>query len=459
MHLDDLRVEQLSAPLGLWTPHPRFSWLLPAGLEAQNAYELVIRDRDGAEWTSGRVESAESVLVEAAGVEAASRTAYDWRVRVWADDEADPTAWAVSTFETSILDPSEWRAQWIEPEQESVRPDGAQNFAELFSLRIETPPEDRLLPTPYVRQRFDLDGVPVRARLYATAHGIYQAELNGQPVGDQVFAPGVETYGASLSFQTYDATAAVQAGSNVFGMVLSDGWYAGRVGILGSSRGYGDRLRAFWQLHVETEDGRAHVFSSDGSARSSTRGPIRYADLAVGEGYDARLDWAGWSTPAFDDRDWDRVTVAHPDQPLVPFEGEPVRRGGCGVTSSVRSPTSRWSTPATSMTTTFADRGAPGAPHRHTLSAGRSDQAVPHPGEVAQPVGRVASGLGEFRDALGPRPHEERRGEGGDRGGGGVEVGLTRRRPGERAQLQGDHLLDLRGDRAEAGRLPLHERR
>jgi alpha-L-rhamnosidase len=326
MHLKHLRVEQLSAPLGLWTSRPRFSWILPEGVGAQSAYELVIEDPDGSAWTSGRVESAESVLVEAAGFEAASRTAYAWRVRVWADGAAEPTEWAESTFETSILDPAEWQAQWVEPEQESVRPDGAQNFAELFSLRIATPPEERLLPTPYVRQRFEVDGVPVRARVYATAHGIYQAELNGHPLGDQVFAPGVETYGASLSFQTYDATAAVRAGSNVFGMVLSDGWYAGRVGILGSSRGYGDRLRALWQLHVETEDGRIHVFFSDGSARSSTRGPIRYADLAVGEGYDARIDWTGWSTPAFDDGDWDPVTIARAEQPLVPFEGEPVRR-------------------------------------------------------------------------------------------------------------------------------------
>lgn len=328
MHLEYLRVEQLSAPVGLWTSRPRFSWQLPAGStgHAQSAYELMIHDREGASWTTGRVESADSVLVEVPGFEARSRTAYTWRVRVWVEGSPDPTGWAESAFETSILDPAEWEAHWVEPEQESVRPDGAQNFQELFSLRIDTPPEERLLPTPYLRQRFELDGVPVRARVYATAHGIYQAELNGHPLGDQLFAPGVETYGASLSFQTYDATSAVQTGSNVFGVVLSDGWYAGRVGILGSSRAYGDRLRAYWQLHVETEDGRTHVFSSDGSARSSTRGPIRYADLAVGEGYDARIAWTGWSTTAFDDGDWSPVTVAHPEQTLVPFEGEPVRR-------------------------------------------------------------------------------------------------------------------------------------
>lgn len=328
MDLHRLRVEQLDRPLGLATSRPRFSWqLVPTrdGL-VQTAYELVIEDRSGASWTTGRVDSDESVLVEVPGFRAASRTEYSWRVRVWGADSPDPSAWAASTFETSILDPAEWVAQWVEPEQESVRADGAANFAELFSLRIDTPPEERLLPTPYVRQSFELEGRPVSARLYATAHGIYQAELNGRPVGDQVFAPGVETYGVALSFQTYDVTSALQAGRNVLGVVLSDGWYAGRVGILGSSGGYGDRLRTLWQLHVETDDGRTHVFCSGESARSSTAGPIRYADLAVGEGYDARIDWTGWSRESFDDADWSAVTVVHPDQTLVPFEGEPVRR-------------------------------------------------------------------------------------------------------------------------------------
>ncbi|SBS71512.1 hypothetical protein MIPYR_20049 [uncultured Microbacterium sp.] len=207
-----------------------------------------------------------------------------------------------------------------------MREDGAADFRELFSLRIDSPPEERLLPAPYLRQRFHLAHYPVRARLYATAHGIYHAELNGEPVSDEVFAPGVESYDIHLSFQTYDVTDHLALGENVLGVVLSDGWYAGRVGILGASKGYGDRLKAIWQLEVEYADGTTQTIASDGSAVSSTEGPIRYADLAVGEAYDARIDWNGWSTAVFDDSAWAPVTEVDLEQSLVPFVGEPVRR-------------------------------------------------------------------------------------------------------------------------------------
>lgn len=329
--LANLRVEQLERPLGLWTTHPRFSWQISAESETdvlQTAYELEVEavGHAGLIRRSGRVESRDSVLVELDDLELRSATAYRWRVRCWTNASTVPTDWVESTFESSLLSPDDWNARWIEPAQTPVRKDGAADFQELFSLRIDTPPEERLLPAPYVRQRFRLAQDPVRARLYATAHGIYQAEINGTAVSDELFAPGVESYDIHLSFQTFDVTDQLTSGENVLGIVLSDGWYAGRVGILGASRGYGDRLRAIWQLELAFADGTAQTVVSDGSALSSTDGPIRYADLAVGEGYDARVDWEGWSTPGFDDSAWTPVTEVDLEQSLVPFVGEPVRR-------------------------------------------------------------------------------------------------------------------------------------
>ncbi len=316
--------------MGVWTARPRFSWQLTTTTEVdliQTAYELEVEAAGGGSaQRSGRIASRDCVLVELDGFEAVTAAAYRWRVRCWTNASADPTPWAESTFETTLLSPDEWRARWIEPDQVAVRQDGAASFHELFGLRIDSPPEERLLPAPYLRQRFHLAQHPVRARLYATAHGIYQAELNGERVSDELFAPGVESYDIRLSFQTYDVTDRLSSGENVLGVVLSDGWYAGRVGILGASRGYGDRLRAIWQLEVDYADGTSQTVASDGSAVSSTDGPIRYADLAVGEGYDARIEWDGWSTPGFDDSAWSPVTEVDLDQSLVPFVGEPVRR-------------------------------------------------------------------------------------------------------------------------------------
>lgn len=324
-----LRVEHLERPIGVWTARPRFSWQFETdGFDvAQTAYELQVTDADDSEpiWHGRRVRSSRTTLVEHGGPELRSATKYAWRVRAWLDGSSDPTDWAESEFETTLLGDEPWAAPWIEPEQAPVRPDGASHFRELHSLRIDTPPEDRLLPPPYLRERFDLDGDVVRARLYATAHGIYRAEINGSPVSDELFAPGNDSYDRRLSFQVYDVTELLERGENVLGLVLSDGWYAGRVGILGSSRHYGDRLRATWQLRLTHADGSVRTITSDDTAVSSTDGPLRYADLAVGERFDARVDWEGWSRPGFDDSAWSPVAIVDVDQHLVPFAGEPVR--------------------------------------------------------------------------------------------------------------------------------------
>ena len=93
------------------------------------------------------------------------------------------------------------------------------------------------------------------ARLYITAHGLYEAWLNGQRVGDQVFTPGYTPYDRRLQYQVYDVTAMLQEGENVLGAILGDGWYRGKVYITGNRNVYGDRLGLLAVLEIETADG------------------------------------------------------------------------------------------------------------------------------------------------------------------------------------------------------------
>ncbi|MEP6843065.1 MAG: family 78 glycoside hydrolase catalytic domain [Pseudolysinimonas sp.] len=324
-----LLVERLDRPIGIWTVRPRFSWRLDAqgaSSVVQVGYEIEIREAGGGiVGATGPVSSRDLALVEVGGFVARSATEYSWRVRVWLQGRPEPTEWADSTFETSLLHEGDWDAQWIEPTQEPVRPDGAADFRSLATTRLGSP-DERLLPTPWVRQRFHIDEKPVSARLYATAHGIYEGEINGLAISDEVLAPGNESYEAFLSFQVHDVTDLLRQGENVVGFVLSDGWWAGRPGILGTSGAFGTRLQLLWQLRLADAEGRVRVLSSDGTAVSSTDGPIRYADLAVGERHDARVAWSGWSMPELDDSSWEPVSVVFPEQRLVPFAGEPVRR-------------------------------------------------------------------------------------------------------------------------------------
>jgi alpha-L-rhamnosidase len=320
-------VETLERPAALWTDDPRFGWRLPLGTGPQTAYEVEVRDERGTLVArTGPVVSRECAFVTVPGLVLASRTAYAWRVRVWVDDGA-PGEWAESSFETSILDPRDWRACWIEPHQEPVTRERQGMFELLTMSQAELgdllgPPESRLHPSPLLRQVVEIDAVPARTRLYITAHGLFDVRINGEAVTEDVLSPGCDAYPTRLSFLAYDVTALLRSGQNVIAVTLADGWWAGRISIAGMSANYGDRLGAFWQLEAD----RQPIAVSDGSVRCSFGG-TRYADIFVGERFDARDEPDGWDRADFDDSGWGRVAVANGSTAgLVPFLGEPVRR-------------------------------------------------------------------------------------------------------------------------------------
>lgn len=320
--LTHLTVEHATTPLALHTRRPRFSWWIDPDLadgRAQAAYQVIV---DGVIDT-GRVESAESAYVDVLADHVAPSTRYDWRVRLWLQGSDEPSEWASSWFETA-RDLSDWPAQWLDPAQEPVTADGSMSP---FAPNPNTAaPEDKLHPPAMIRQEFTLDEAPVSARLRMTAQGVYQAELNGRPVGDEVLAPGYEGYHKLISVQTYDVTDQLQAGANTLGAILGDGWFAGRIAFTGLSRQYGDRLRLTWVLEVTDAEGRVREILPDSTARSTHHGPIRYADIFIGESYDARRELPGWGAPGFDASGWDKVELADVSENLVPFVGEPVRR-------------------------------------------------------------------------------------------------------------------------------------
>ncbi|HYJ49875.1 MAG TPA: family 78 glycoside hydrolase catalytic domain [Microbacterium sp.] len=318
----DLRVEYLRAPIGLGTQAPRFSWIVG---HAQDAYELEVSTADGVvAWGSGVVESAESSLITYTGEPLTSNTAYTWRVRSRAGE-----AWteeAASVFETALLDPGDWVAAWVEPVQQDAVIERWSIVDWIRGLGPDTPPEERLRPPQLLRQSFDVRGGLARARLYATARGVYSAFVNGGRADDQVLAPGSDSYEHRISVQSYDVTGALVAGENVLGLALADGWWAGRLGLTGSSAQFGTRTSAIWQLHLDYADGTTEVVASGAEARSAV-GPWAYADLFVGERFDRRAAVDGWDRAGFDDSGWMPVTEVGRDHDLLrPFTGEPIRR-------------------------------------------------------------------------------------------------------------------------------------
>ena len=97
------------------------------------------------------------------------------------------------------------------------------------TLRVDVP----VPPPPMLRREFSVSGRVRRARLYASALGLYELRLNGKRIGEDLFAPGWTDYGRRVQYQTYDVTGLLRRGRNALGALLGDGWYAGHVAMYG----------------------------------------------------------------------------------------------------------------------------------------------------------------------------------------------------------------------------------
>jgi alpha-L-rhamnosidase len=311
--LKKLRTEYLENPLGIDLRRPSLSWQIDAdgrnvmqgAYQIQAAQSLADLEVGKLLWDSGSVASEQSTSIRYEGPEGHSTQRIHWRVRMW-DQDGKPSDWSEPAWwEMGLLEEQDWAADWIEV--------GWDEDPKAFK------------PCPYFRRSFILDQLVKSARLYITAHGLYEAWLNGQRVGDQVFTPGYTAYDKRLQYQIYDVTALLQKGDYVLGVILGDGWYRGKIYINSNRNVYGTRLALLAQLSIENDEGHV-LIGSDGKWKATT-GPIIKSDMRDGETYDARLEMAGWCNIGYDDSAWKPVRVVpHPKNHIVVSMGVPVRR-------------------------------------------------------------------------------------------------------------------------------------
>lgn len=299
------RFEHLAEPLGIGVARPRLSWATETDREGwlQAAYQVEVA-REIGEAASVWVEESDSVLQPWPFPPLASRERATVRVRV-RDAGGGTSAWSEpSTVEAGLLSAGDWSAAMIGPAWEED---------------TSTSP-----PAPLLRRAFTVGGGVDRARLYVTAHGLYEVHLNGVVVGEEVLQPGWTSYHHRLRYATHDVTSLLREGPNVVGAMLGDGWFRGN---LPAGRNlFGERLGLLLQLEVAHPDGSVERVVSDGAWRAAV-GPILTSDLYNGETYDARRERRGWDQPGPDDGAWTAVRVTEFDPAiLVAPTGPPTRR-------------------------------------------------------------------------------------------------------------------------------------
>ena len=318
MKLYDLKTDYRKNPIGIQNPAPRFGWKIAderRGVK-QISYQIRAYSNDSLLYDSGVVISDENRHVRYAGAALQSYQRVNWTVAVTAEAADGSRETAESSedayFEMGILDPAEWKAKWIEPEDESTDPDSYQ-------------------PSPCMRRVFSVREGLRRARIYQSAHGLYEFWINGKKRTEDVFKPGFTAYYERLQYQVYDITELLSDGSNVWSVELGDGWWRGISG--GTFRNnFGYKLQYIGQILLEYEDGSSELVCTDESFKTSTGG-LLMSDPKAGDIYDANLEPEGWREAGFDDSKWMPVHLANPkgEEPytspekLIASESVPVR--------------------------------------------------------------------------------------------------------------------------------------
>ncbi len=265
MELYGLKTNERLIPVGI-DGIPYFSWKIRS--DRKNMIQKAYRIEIAGIWDTGKVESRGQAFIEYEGEPLESCTEYTWKVTVW--DNYGEQAAAEASFETAGV---HWQAEWIES---TIKREPSSEYAYWNSC-----------PAVLFKKNFELPEKKIeKARIYATAFGVYQLKVNHIRPDDREFAPEYTSYGKLHYYQTYDATKLLHSGSNCLELHVGDGWYFSYQ----ASPILKDRHAepaVLFQVEVWYEDGTRDTVISNGT-ESSALGQVIYSDLFQGEKQDLR---------------------------------------------------------------------------------------------------------------------------------------------------------------------------
>ena len=309
--IKDLRCEYLDSPLGIDTKSPRFTWRMNDSRNGamQSAYQILVgvdsvevAGGAGDIWDTNKVASS-AQLVKYAGQDLEPFTKYYWSVRVW-DQEGVAEVSNVSSFETGMMDVSNWSGAWISDSRDV-----------------------NIKPAPHFRKEFQANRKIKSARAYIAAAGLYEFYVNGKQIGDRFLDPIYTRFDRRILYVTYDVTSMLSVGNNALGVILGNGWYnhqSTAVWFFHEAPWRG-RPAFCMDLRIEYENGETEIIKT-GADWKTTLGPIVQNSIYTGEHYDSNLEMPGWNKPGFDESKWQNAIFrSAPTQNIMAQVMHPVR--------------------------------------------------------------------------------------------------------------------------------------
>ncbi|MCX6151393.1 MAG: family 78 glycoside hydrolase catalytic domain [Ignavibacteriales bacterium] len=183
-------------------------------------------------------------------------------------------------------------------------------------------------PAAYFRKTFRTTKNVTRGFVYCTALGLYHLRINSKQVGEDRLTPGWSDFNKRVYYNSYDVTSNLGlSDEHVINIILADGYYSGYCG-WEKGKGYYGKFPAFkLQLMISYDDGSDEIISTD-ETWTSSEGPIREADILMGEFYDTNFEpmIEGWDTYPSKNVNFKKVKVIPDINPeLAPYKAEEVK--------------------------------------------------------------------------------------------------------------------------------------
>ena len=344
--LVNVKCESKVNPINVDTKTPGFSWQIKSDERNifQESYRIIVKKGNVIIWDSGEKKSSSTFGIRYAGKELESRSAYQYTIEVILSNGEKLIA-ADNTFETVLLDSKEWQAKWIEPDKlpglgydpldeckkmwfDFVQKMMSGEQADFFDtdIYLKSQPSQPYYPAVMMYRKFTLSAAAKSARIYMTAHGIYEFYINGVSASDVMLAPEFTSYDTILKYQVYDVTSLLKEGENAILVTIADGWYKGKIAC-GFGCEYGDNPGLLLEMDVKCADDSDFKLVSDEEFLFSYEGPIRRADLYNGQTVDGRYKISEFATVDMDIHEWKPVHVKEEELDVLAAQTDaPIRK-------------------------------------------------------------------------------------------------------------------------------------
>ena len=293
--ISDLEVDQLTTPIGIDNPNPKFSWLINSdkyNLKQTHYQIFVAKDKTFSKnslvWDSGKVKSTASVYVTYDGKPFNYDTQYFWTVKVWTNKSNLHSQSKISHWKTGLMESENWKSDWITVQSEDK--DSAKS--------------------PYFINDFNVNNKIVSANLYITSRGVYEAYVNGQRVGDSFLTPGWTSYNNRIQYQAYDVLNMIFKGNNRLGVILGNGWFKSFRPNNGERKtDYGEFTSFISELVITYADGKKESIINDNDWNYHF-GAIQSSSIYNGETVDLTIHPDQWAQKSYTSKHLKKAQIA-----------------------------------------------------------------------------------------------------------------------------------------------------